>query len=319
MRATIMIAAMCSGILACSGREAPTSALGSAAPDGKGAVLADADGPALMRTVQETAARRALGTQALPITYHNGPVTRATKMVAIYWGNATLFAGGPAPGTTGPGSADASIVGDFLRNLGGSPYWSINNEYTDRMGGRVGSALTYTAYWAPSPGPNPVVGDMAVRAQIAAGLTSGALAYDQQTIYLVFAGPGVNLGGGFGSAYCAYHYYFSWGTKKVLYAVLPWVQDLPGVCTRLQGSPNDDFGADAIVTPIAHEVEEAATDPGITSWYDAVKDENADKCVWTFGTTYTTANGAMANIRLGSRDYLVQQNWKLSLQTCGMS
>jgi hypothetical protein len=36
--------------------------------------------------------------------------------------------------------------------------------------------------------------------------------------------------------------------------------------------------------------------------------ENADKCAWKFGTTYT-ANGALANANLGGFDYLIQQNW----------
>ena len=43
---------------------------------------------------------------------------------------------------------------------------------------------------------------------------------------------------------------------------------------------------------IAHELEEAATDPDLNAWYDSRGDENADKCAWTFGTTYTAANGA---------------------------
>jgi len=37
--------------------------------------------------------------------------------------------------------------------------------------------------------------------------------------------------------------------------------------------------------------------------------ENADKCAWKFGTTYTTANGQKANMKLGARDFLIQQNW----------
>ena len=30
---------------------------------------------------------------------------------------------------------------------------------------------------------------------------------------------------------------------------------------------------------------------------------------WTFGATYTTANGAQANMKLGGKDYLIQRNW----------
>jgi hypothetical protein len=60
---------------------------------------------------------------------------------------------------------------------------------------------------------------------------------------------------------------------------------------------------------IAHELEEAATDPELSGWYDSSGAENADKCAWTFGTTYATANGAQANMQIGSMNYLIQQNW----------
>lgn len=306
---------------ACSNIDAPVAS----SPVGVGSVVeAGADLPSgarVMLTVPAVQARRRqAGVQApLPITYHGGPVVRVNKVAAIYWSSTTIYAGGPTPGSMGLGSADGSVVGHFLRNLGGSPYWKINNEYTDQFGGRVGTGLQYTHFWAPTPGPAAVVGDAAIRALIIQGLNIGQLKYDVQTTYAVFAGPGVNLGGGFGSVYCAYHFYFHWGTKKVLYTVLPYAQDFPGVCTRLQGSPNSDYGADAIATPAAHELEEVVTDPIWTSWYDANRDENADKCQWSFGSTHLAPNGALANVRLAGRDFLVQQNWKLSTQSCAMS
>ena len=59
---------------------------------------------------------------------------------------------------------------------------------------------------------------------------------------------------------------------------------------------------------IAHELEEAVTDPDLNAWYDSRGAENADKCAWTFGNTYTV-NGAQANMQLGSRHFLIQRNW----------
>jgi hypothetical protein len=47
----------------------------------------------------------------------------------------------------------------------------------------------------------------------------------------------------------------------------------------------------------------------LNAWYDRRGDENADKCAWTFGQTYTTSNGSVANMNLGGNDYLVQRNW----------
>ena len=60
---------------------------------------------------------------------------------------------------------------------------------------------------------------------------------------------------------------------------------------------------------IAHELEEAVTDPDLNAWYDTRGYENADKCAWTFGATQTAANGAKYNMTLGGTNYLIQRNW----------
>jgi hypothetical protein len=60
---------------------------------------------------------------------------------------------------------------------------------------------------------------------------------------------------------------------------------------------------------IAHELEEATTDPDLNAWYDSRGDENADKCAWTFGATSRAPNGSQYNMMLGTRQYLIQQNW----------
>jgi hypothetical protein len=63
------------------------------------------------------------------------------------------------------------------------------------------------------------------------------------------------------------------------------------------------------VNVIGHETEETTTDMFGTAWYDRRGNENADKCAWTFGTTYRTGNGGVANMNLGGKDFLVQRNW----------
>src|SRR6266576_452727 len=65
------------------------------------------------------------------ISYHGGPIISNIKVVVIYWSNRPIYAGGPTPGTTGPGSSDGSLVGFFLNHLGGSPYYAINTTYYD--------------------------------------------------------------------------------------------------------------------------------------------------------------------------------------------
>lgn len=249
------------------------------------------------------------------IYYHGGPVLQSgTKVVAIYWASSPIYNGGPSTGT-GSGSQDGSLVGFFLRNLGGSPYFNINNSYTDGSGNKILNSVTYTGYWANAtnaPSGSQSVSDAQMVAMLQSGFDGGKLTYDDHTLYAIFTPGTVNLGGGFGTQYCAYHYWASvtigGQSKTVLYAAMPYDAAYPSACT-MNSAPNGDFGADAEVNTLAHEVEETTTDMYGTAWYDRRGYENADKCAWTFGTTYTASNGQTANMNLGGKDFLVQRNW----------
>jgi len=247
------------------------------------------------------------------INYNGGPIVPAEKVAAVYWAASTVFAGGPASGSTGSGAQDGSLVGYFLGNLGGSAHYGINTTYGDSVGAghTVANALSYTGYWADA-GSAPVSGanvsDTAVQNEIIKGFTGGQLAYDPSTVYAVFTGAGVNLGGGAFTQYCAYHGDFSWNGNTVLYAVMPYDYTNPAACSGLSGSPNADPAADTEVSTLVHELEEANTDPQLNAWYDSAGNENADKCAWNFGTTFTSGGGK-ANVTIGSKSFLVQQNW----------
>src|SRR5256886_15106889 len=80
-------------------------------------------------------------------------------------------------------------------------------------------------------------------------------------------------------------------------------------CDDLNGPPSEDPAAGAEVHALAHETEETNTDEDLNAWYDNAGNENADKCAWDFGATYTTSNGSTANMQVGGSDFLVQQNW----------
>lgn len=243
------------------------------------------------------------------INYHGGRVLHGTRVVAIYWSANTIYQGGPAPGTTGGGTADNSLVGHFLRALGGSDYFNINTTYTDGSGA-VPNSIDYRGYFADNanaPSGTQSVSDAQIQAEVVRAF--GAYPNDGNTIYLVFTEGRVNLGGGFGTQYCAYHGHFTSGGKDVLFAAQPYNYAYPSACTNGSGSPNTDPGADAEVNTLAHEIEEAATDPDLNAWYDTRGYENADKCAWTWGSTSTASNGALYNMTLNGKNFLVQRNW----------
>jgi len=259
------------------------------------------------------------------ISYHGGPVIFAQKVATIYWSAGTIFNGGPAPGTTGAGVNDGSLVGFFLNHVGGSQYYGINTTYYDGSNTHVQNSVTYTQYWAsntgvPASGSN--VSRSAIQSEILAGFSSGALTWDPNTVYMVFTDAGVDQDNLFASGYCAEHWPFFWGFNVVKAAAMPHGADIAG-CRWGPGfgSPDNDPAAEAAITMTAHELEETNTDPQITAWYDIRNDslfENADKCAWLSGTIYPVNGGtAYANTNVGGREFMIQQNWEIgNFQGC---
>jgi len=275
------------------------------------------------------------------ITYWGGGVINDQKIVAIYYSPKQIFSNGPFPGSASAGAADQSLVGYFLNNLGGSSYWNINSTYYDIVRGRrnfVNNSMAYSSFWAPNSN-GPVAGDVVTPDDmvylIETGFANGSLTYDPNTLYMIFTGPGVNLGGGFSSSnlqYCAWHsgYWFKDGAIRQ-FSAMPYDADFnpdhPSangyICTFLTKGPNGDLGADAAVSAVAHETEETATDPVslthtpyFAGWYDASGEENADKCAYQYGRTLVK-NRDYWNITIGSKPFLVQQNWtNVSPQGC---
>ncbi len=296
-------------------------------PSAPGPVAEQQDAPpiAVMRTRNDiplaperegahTGAGKAAGTSS-GIIYHNGPILPTPKTAAIYWSATAIYAGAPASGS-GTG-ADGSLIGFFMSNLGSSNYWGINNTYTNSSGGRVAKSLGFLGYWATGTTPPAKPTDANMQALLNQGFSTGKLVWDPQGIYAIFTGHGINLGGGFGTQYCAYHYWYTAPAtagaaagKVVKYAAMPYNADFPSGCMGQTNGPNGDAAADGEMNTLAHELEEAATDPEGTAWYDRRGNENADKCAWNFGTTQTAANGTRWNILAGGKQFYVQQNWK---------
>jgi len=61
---------------------------------------------------------------------------------------------------------------------------------------------------------------------------------------------------------------------------------------------------------ISHELEEAATDPELSAWWqNSTGMENADKCAWKFGTEHTATTGSGYNMTMNGTECLIQMNW----------
>jgi Phosphate-induced protein 1 conserved region len=232
------------------------------------------------------------------INYHGGPVMQGpTHVYFIWYGDWTKDAGANA------------ILTDFANNIGGSPYFNINTTYGDTTGNVVNSVLYVTS--TSDPGTlGTSLSDNNIWTLVKNSLSSGNLPLDANGVYFVLTAPGVAETSGFLTQYCGWHTYGTYNSTNIKFA---FVGDADGpslgnCAAQVSSSPNGDPAADAMASVMGHELEESVTDPLLNAWYDSNGNENADKCAWTFGSTYS-ANGAAANMLLGSRNYLIQRDW----------
>lgn len=145
---------------------------------------------------------------------------------------------------------------------------------------------------------------------MANALSTSRLPKDPNAVYFVLTSQDVTATSGFCTQYCGWHAHASIAGVDIKYAFVGNPARCPTSCSEQSTGPNGSDGADGMASIIAHELVEAVTDPDLNGWYDSRGYENADKCAWTWGTTYKAANGALANMKLGSRDFLIQMNWK---------
>jgi hypothetical protein len=239
------------------------------------------------------------------ICYHGGPVLGGTPTIYYIWyGN---WASGPAASDS---SATVTLLDSFIDNLGGSLYEHINSTYSI-SGSSITDALAHTdsadVYDSYSQGAS--FGDAGVQAIVAAKINSGALPMNTNAVYFVLTSSDVNETSGFCTQYCGWHTHATIAGADIKYAFVGNPDRCPSACEAQTTSPNNNSGADGMASIIAHEQEEAISDPDLNAWYDRRGQENADKCAWTFGTESTASNGSLYNIVLGGKQYLIQQNW----------
>ncbi len=265
------------------------------------------DKAALPIRVKGHAGRTASSTN---ITYHNGPVMTASAGTNAYY----IWYGAWAPGSQ-------TILRDFAAGIGGSPYFGINTTYTDRAGLKVANKVGFAGETTDA-GTLTSLTDAQIQGVVSSAIVSGRLPKDTNGVYFVLTAAGVTASSGFLTQYCGWHTHATLSGSDIKYSFVgdPTGPKISSCAQQTTASPNGNPGVDAMISVLAHELEETVTDPDLNAWYDRQGAENGDKCAWTFGTTYAAGGGGLANMKLGSRDFLIQRNWKAGAsQGCFLS
>ncbi len=243
------------------------------------------------------------------IEYHNGPVLTDKQAVYLIW-----------YGNWASNISQQIILADFIATVGSSPYFLINTGYPNSAGQAPNGdlALGGGALDAYSHGASLSEADVAD--VVANAFRTGGLVFDPRGIYAVLTSADVTVIDTvtqFCLTCCNLHGHSVIAGSDFRYVFVGSPRRCPSACATQAQSPNGDYSgnyeADSMASWLAAALSEVLTDPYDDAWHDRYGLENAEKCEGTYGETYTVTNeagqSALANIHLGGRDYLLQQNW----------
>ena len=240
------------------------------------------------------------------IQYHGGPVLLNTKDVYLIWyGNWS-------------GNTATTILPKLITDLNGSKYFNINTTYTDGSGNPIKNSIALSGSANDNYSQGTALSDASIITIVSTAITNG-LAKDANGVYFVLTSSDVNETSGFCTAYCGWHNHTTISGTDIKYAFVGNPDRCPSACeAQSASSPNNNPGADGMTSVIAHELEEATTDPDLTAWWQtSTGQENADKCAWKFGSESTASNGSKYNMTMNGTEYLIQMNWVNALSPSG--
>jgi hypothetical protein len=238
------------------------------------------------------------------ISYHGGPIMPGTVNIYYIWyGN---WASGAKPSDS---AATQGLLNNFIGGLNGSGYEKINSTYKDSSHTVTGN-MVLAGSTTDNYSGGTALSDSGIQTVVSSAISSGRLPKDANGLYFVLTSSDVNETSGFCTRYCGWHTHATISGSDLKYSFVGNPDRCPSACEAETNSPNNDSGADGMASIIAHESEEAISDPDLNAWYDTRGAENADKCAWKFGPTQTTSSGAQYNQTLGGDKWLIQMNWE---------
>lgn len=238
------------------------------------------------------------------------------------------------------------LTRDFLSNFGNSDYHKINTQYYQiKYHDNSFPKITYvTDKFTVMPdsfddfSEGIKLTSDSIFDIIKTNIDNHNVNLDPNGIYLVMTDKTVSvtdsISMGFCRTNCGWHNNKVYKNVNLVYIFIGDPNGCQGCSTKrnyinhgFDHSPNFNWGADSLINILTHELSESVTDPysnyspfssNLPGWRDVNGLETADKCAWIYGDLYVTDTFSVANIRVGTKDYLVQQNFVLHTNKCAL-
>jgi hypothetical protein len=281
------------------------------------------------------------------ISYGGGGVMTGTVDVYLLfygsWTDSTYTYQYPPPPNSGSPyspSVDWPIIQDYVNNLGSSQHFKIVTTYYDEWNHHPTGLNLAMAWLVPLGNPyGSTLNDanslqQLIHDQIKANL--GNIANPDNSVFIVLPTPNITVLGSDGKPmHGGFHQQMSSGFWQDLNSSFTRAPKFAVVSPSAGFNSDGGFGhvpnsplADTQVNYLTHELFETITDPYPNSGWNSASlaannkglgGEVGDLCeeygiglrspLYDKEPHYTTANGGIATIRVGSRDYRVQREW----------
>ena len=247
------------------------------------------------------------------ISYNGGPVMVGPHNVYFIWyGNWN-------------NNTATTILPAFISGLNHSLYFNTNFSYAqlviDPAGtghvlseANIANTVTMAGQIFDSYSQGTSLSVTQVQNVVTRGLSNG-LPTDANGIYFVLTSADVTATSGsqsFCNNFCGYHTYNPRNLLKFAFVGNSARCINSCAASNIGIGPNGNAGADGMANVIAHELNETVTDPLLNAWFaGGTQGEVGDLCNFNFGTNteFPAPNGAPANVVLGTRDFLIQENF----------
>ncbi|HXI21046.1 MAG TPA: hypothetical protein VNH46_08180 [Gemmatimonadales bacterium] len=279
------------GLLAACADQSTAPVASNAAPAVQPLVAGEPLGQFWQKDGLVLARKPARGGRVNLLVYHNGPVLKTNKSMAILWG----------PQWTS-GSFPSDVVSGLDQLFGGwnqSNFAKLNDEYYD-TNGQITANHTYLGH--VFDGTAAPSGALSVNQAVSEACKVTGNNPDPLALYLIYTPTFPS-----GTNYCAWH---SWGScsngAQIQVAYEPNPAGVSGCDPQDTWTSHSQMLA-SLANTSAHELAEAITDPRGSAWYDRQGNENADKCAWQFSAPVKLSNGT---------SWKIQMNWSNASKGC---